>query len=117
MSYLFIKICFKENSLYYFHKNKKFKKTQKTKQKTFLVGFLGVFWGFFGWVFYCQLCLEAELFCDIYYLRNLCNSAKFPAWPIAHPVRLLKEVLAAWRTEVDKKPATMSIDDAYKVSS
>jgi hypothetical protein len=31
--------------------------------------------------------------------------------------RLLKEVLAAWRTEVDKKPATMSIDDAYTVSS
>ena len=59
--------------------------------------------------------LEAELFCDIYYLRNLCNGTKFPAWPIAHPVRLLKEVLAAWRTEVDKKPATMSVDDAYKV--
>jgi hypothetical protein len=72
---------------------------------------------FFGWVFYWQPCLEAELFCDIYYLRNLCNSTKFPAWPIAHPVRLLKEVLAAWRTEVDKKPATMSIDDAYMVSS
>ncbi len=79
--------------------------------------FRWVFLGVFGWVFNCQPCLEAELFCDIYYLRNLCNSAKFPAWPIAHPVRLLKEVLAAWRTEVDKKPATMSIDDAYMVSS
>jgi DnaJ family protein C protein 13 len=60
--------------------------------------------------------LEAELFCDIYYLRNLCNATKFPAWPIANPVRLLKEVLSAWRTEVDKKPATMSVDDAYRVS-
>jgi hypothetical protein len=35
MSYLFIKICFKEKSLYYFHKKPH----------------LG---GFFGWVFYCQ---------------------------------------------------------------
>jgi len=58
--------------------------------------------------------LEHELFCDIYYLRNLCNSAKFPSWPISSPVKLLKEVLGAWRTEVDKKPATMSVDDAYK---
>lgn len=59
--------------------------------------------------------LEQELFCDIYYLRNLCNNAKFPAWPISQPVKLLKEVLGAWRIEVDKKPATMSVDDAYKV--
>ena len=27
-----------------------------------------------------------------------------------------QEVLGAWRTEVDKKPATMSVDDAYRVS-
>ena len=27
----------------------------------------------------------------------------------------IQEVLGAWRTEVDKKPATMSVDDAYKV--
>ncbi|XP_023328115.1 dnaJ homolog subfamily C member 13 [Eurytemora carolleeae] len=58
--------------------------------------------------------LEEDLFCDIYYLRNLCNSTKFPSWPISDPVKLLKEVLGAWRTEVDKKPATMSVDDAYK---
>jgi hypothetical protein len=32
-----------------FIKNKKFKKTQKTQKKTFLVGFLGGFFGFF-WV-------------------------------------------------------------------
>ena len=25
-------------------------------------------------------------------------------------------MLGAWRTEVDKKPATMSVDDAYKVT-
>merc|ERR1712155_110034 len=47
--------------------------------------------------------LEAELFCDIYYLRNLCNTTKFPSWPIMEPVKLLKEVLA------------MSVDDAFAV--
>ena len=31
------------------------------------------------------------------------------------PVKLLKEVLSAWRVEVNKKPATMSVDDAYNV--
>ena len=59
--------------------------------------------------------LEHELFCDIYYLRNLCNTTKFPSWPIMEPVKLLKEVLGAWRVEVNKKPATMSVDDAYAV--
>ena len=61
--------------------------------------------------------LEHDLFCDIYYLRNLCNTSKFPSWPITHPVKLLKEVLGAWRVEVDKKPSTMTVDDAYQVLS
>ena len=60
------------------------------------------------------LCTQ-DLFCDIYYLRNLCNTLKFPSWPISHPVQLLKEVLGAWRVEVDKKPSTMTVDDAYQV--
>jgi hypothetical protein len=64
MSYLFIKICLKEKSLYYFHKLKILKNPKKQK-KTFLVGFFRwffeVFWvGFFGWVFYCQPCLHEE---------------------------------------------------------
>ena len=45
--------------------------------------------------------LEHELFCDIYYLRNLCNVSKFPSWPIMEPVKLLKEVLGAWRVEAE----------------
>jgi hypothetical protein len=49
MSYLLIKICFKEKSLFYFHKKLKIKK------KPFLWVFIG---GFFGWVFYCQPCLR-----------------------------------------------------------
>ena len=59
--------------------------------------------------------LENELFCDIYYLRNLCNVVKFPDWPITNPLKLLKEVLMAWRTEVEKKPSSMTAADALKV--
>ena len=59
--------------------------------------------------------LEAELFCDIYYLRNLCNDAKFPEWPILNPLKLLKEVLMAWKQEVEKKPNSMTATDALKI--
>ncbi len=30
--------------------------------------------------------LENELFCNIYYLRHLCDTTKFPDWPIKEPV-------------------------------
>ena len=30
--------------------------------------------------------LENELFCDIYYLKHLCDTANFPDWPIKDPV-------------------------------
>ena len=56
--------------------------------------------------------LEEELFCDIYYLRNLCDIGKFPDWPISNPLKLLKEVLLAWKVEVDKKPSSMTASDA-----
>ncbi|XP_046397209.1 dnaJ homolog subfamily C member 13 [Ischnura elegans] len=59
--------------------------------------------------------LERELFCGIYYLRHLCDTTRFPEWPIARPVELLREILEAWRAEVEKKPPTMSIEEAYKV--
>jgi hypothetical protein len=50
MSYLFIKNLFqKEKSLYYLRKKLKIKKNKKT--------FLG---GFFGWVFYCEPCLDSR---------------------------------------------------------
>jgi hypothetical protein len=53
---LFKKICFKEKSLYYFHKKFKIKKTQKNIFSGFFRWFfLG---GFFGRVFYCQPCSE-----------------------------------------------------------
>jgi len=59
--------------------------------------------------------LENELFCNIYYLRHLCDTTKFPDWPVKDPVRLLKDILEAWKAEVEKKPPSMSINDAYDV--
>ncbi|BFG03467.1 dnaJ homolog subfamily C member 13 [Drosophila madeirensis] len=57
--------------------------------------------------------LENELFCHIYYLRHLCDTHKFPNWPISDPVQLLKHTLDAWRKEVEKKPPQMTIQQAY----
>jgi DnaJ family protein C protein 13 len=58
--------------------------------------------------------LENELFCSIYYLRNLCDETRFPDWPITDHIQLLKDVLDQWKIEVEKKPDTMSLDDAYE---
>lgn len=30
--------------------------------------------------------LENELFCNIYYLRHLCDTLRFPDWPVKDPV-------------------------------
>ncbi|XP_011314514.1 dnaJ homolog subfamily C member 13 isoform X3 [Fopius arisanus] len=59
--------------------------------------------------------LEKELFCQIFYLRHLCDTVKFPNWPIPEPVHLLKDVLDAWKKEVEKKPPIMTVDEAYRV--
>ncbi len=56
--------------------------------------------------------LEAELFCHAYYLRHLCDTLRFPNWPIKEPVNLLRELLESWRREVEKKPSGMTEDDA-----
>ncbi|XP_074640124.1 dnaJ homolog subfamily C member 13-like isoform X2 [Tubulanus polymorphus] len=58
--------------------------------------------------------LENELFCNIYYLRHLCDTRKFPDWPIKEPVQLLKDILESWKKEVEKKPPVMSVEDAYE---
>nr|XP_024215378.1 dnaJ homolog subfamily C member 13 [Halyomorpha halys] len=59
--------------------------------------------------------LDCELFCNIYYLKHLCDTSRFPDWPINDPVTVLRDVLEAWKFEVEKKPLAMSIDDAYKI--
>lgn len=59
--------------------------------------------------------LENELFCNIYYLRHLCDERRFVNWDIKEPVQLLKDCLMSWKIEVEKKPPSMSRDDAYTI--
>lgn len=59
--------------------------------------------------------LQHELFCSIYYLRHLCDTQRFPNWPIADPVQLLKDVLESWRQELNKKPPSLSIEEACQI--
>ncbi|CAB3251111.1 unnamed protein product [Arctia plantaginis] len=61
----------------------------------------------------CYPQLQHELFCNMFYLRHLCDTLKFPDWPIPDPVGLLKDVLEAWRREVEKKPPSMTAGEAY----
>ncbi|XP_063386094.1 dnaJ homolog subfamily C member 13 [Cydia fagiglandana] len=61
----------------------------------------------------CYPQLQHELFCNMFYLRHLCDTHKFPDWPIPEPVQLLKDVLEAWRREVEKKPPSMTASEAY----
>lgn len=58
--------------------------------------------------------LRQELFCNIYYLRHLCDTVRFPDWPIADPVALLRDVLQRWREELDRKPPSLSVEDACR---
>ena len=45
--------------------------------------------------------LESEIYCHEYYLRNLCDEARFKDWPIAQPLVLLREVIERWRQEME----------------
>ena len=46
--------------------------------------------------------LENELFCSIYYLRHLCDAARFNDWPIEKPIELLRDTLREWKEELQK---------------
>lgn len=35
--------------------------------------------------------LQHELFCDIYYLKHLCDMERFPDWPVKDPVSTTEE--------------------------
>uniref|UniRef100_A0A915PRU8 J domain-containing protein n=1 Tax=Setaria digitata TaxID=48799 RepID=A0A915PRU8_9BILA len=59
--------------------------------------------------------LDGELFCHVYYLRLLCNTKLFPAWPIRDPVTFLRSCLTTWLNEIDKKPPAMSLEQACSV--
>lgn len=38
--------------------------------------------------------LDNELFCNIYYLRHLCDTIRFPNWPIRDAVRASHPILS-----------------------
>ena len=59
--------------------------------------------------------LEQELFCHYYYLRHLCDEARFPNWEIREPVEFLRCCLKAWQDEIDRKPDTMSVKEACEL--
>ena len=59
--------------------------------------------------------LENELFCNIYYLKNLCDTHRFPDWKIKDPIQLLRDVIDSWKIEIEKKPNSMSIEDAFEM--
>ena len=64
--------------------------------------------------------LDNELWCENYYLANLCDENQFPNWPIRDPIALLKGILDAWRNEEEKgmnteKEASMGETEAMSV--
>ena len=65
--------------------------------------------------------LDNELWCENYYLGNLCDETRFPDWPIRDPIALLKGILDAWRNEEEKgmnqegKEASMGETEAMSV--
>ncbi|CAM9306350.1 unnamed protein product [Chrysoparadoxa australica] len=46
--------------------------------------------------------LEKELYAHNYYLRNLCDTARWPGYPIEDPPEVLRRTLEAWRHEMRK---------------
>ncbi|EFA79862.1 DnaJ like protein [Heterostelium album PN500] len=59
--------------------------------------------------------LEGELFCHSFYLSRLCDTKRFPNWPIKQPLELFKSVLSVWAEESVKAPQTLSVDEALEV--
>ncbi|KAL5969309.1 hypothetical protein TSMEX_002951 [Taenia solium] len=58
--------------------------------------------------------LECELFCNRYYLRHFCDIARFPDWPVKDPIALLRDILAFWRAETEKKPSRITYEDSLR---
>ncbi|CAM9130814.1 unnamed protein product, partial [Ectocarpus fasciculatus] len=49
--------------------------------------------------------LDKELYCSIYYIRNLIDEVRFPEWPITQPLILLRDTIERWRKEMAKDTA------------
>ncbi|CCW61611.1 unnamed protein product [Phytomonas sp. EM1] len=58
--------------------------------------------------------LRQELFCTDYYLRHLCDTVRYPNWPIRDAVSFLADLLSAWRDELNKEPCGLSWEGCLK---
>ena len=47
-----------------------------------------------------------------YYLRNLCDEARFPGWALTDHVPLLQALMEQWRAELARRPLAMSEAEA-----
>lgn len=59
--------------------------------------------------------LSTEIWCHRYYLRNLCDEARFHDWVIVDHIPMLQALLSEWRAELQRKPLSMSEVEAYQV--
>ena len=46
--------------------------------------------------------LDKELYCEEYYLKNLCDEVRFPNWTIRDSLTLLRETIERWKQELSK---------------
>ena len=58
--------------------------------------------------------IAEELWCHRYYLRHLCDEARFSEWPLVEQVPLLQALLGAWRAELARKPLGLSAAEAAR---
>lgn len=60
--------------------------------------------------------IDGEIWCHRYYLKHLCNTAKYPDWKIVDHLEFLQSVLGSWKKELAKVGTVgMSVSDAAKV--
>lgn len=58
--------------------------------------------------------LKKEIFCYEYYLEHLCDTAKFPDWPIRDAVQFLSELLQLWKDTIGVKPTAWTCTRCYE---
>jgi len=56
--------------------------------------------------------IKNELFCCHYYLRNFCDTARFPMWPVENEVEFLQALLLLWSKQAEEKEPRMSQEEA-----
>eukprot|EP01063_Lacrimia_lanifica_P026895 TRINITY_DN3697_c0_g1_i1.p1 TRINITY_DN3697_c0_g1~~TRINITY_DN3697_c0_g1_i1.p1 ORF type:complete len:2385 (+),score=1004.85 TRINITY_DN3697_c0_g1_i1:97-7251(+) len=61
--------------------------------------------------------LDGELFCSSYYLRHLCDTQRYPDWPITNQIELLRESLQLWKKELEKTGEGQGMDEAKAMAA